>query len=446
MLRGEEIIPAKLSLDDAISISLGVNVSLKSAVQAQKASETRLHVTQLNTSYSMGSTVNLERSPTSSTFSNLVYSDLNYENLIGTTATVRLSPLGVGSSFGSVGLLLKQPLMQGRGRLSQKGYDVLNARSDVTVREYDLFQARQDTILGVIEAYYGAVLSQERVTVAEQALSISKEVADGSRKREAAGLMTGLQVTRADIQVARTNDDLNLARQSSRGSLDRLMLAIGAGMGETPELTDPLPETVPDLPPLEEAIKAAVVKRTELKALDVRIANQQRDLDMRKDAFRPALNAVARFDSTNPDTGLISGSIFDMGSTVLGVELSLPLDKRALQANKDIAEKDLQILRDRQDYQTDQITEEVRRAYRAVESAKISLEIYTQNLTTAQDGLHYAERLVEEGEGSNRDVLDAQQALSEVQVGLLSAKTELYLASMRLKQAMGEDLTTMVSK
>jgi cobalt-zinc-cadmium efflux system outer membrane protein len=352
----------------------------------------------------------------------------------------------VGSSFGSVGVLVRQPLMQGRGRLSPRGYEVLNARSDVTVRQYDLFQARQATIVGVIEAYYGAVLAQERVKVRERAVAIAQEVADGSRKREEAGLMTGLQVTRADINVARTKDDLNLARQSSRGQLDRLMLAVGTGIGETPELTDPLPDTVPELPTIEEAIKTAVVKRTELKALDVRIANQERDLAMRKDAFRPALNAVARFDSTNPDTGLISGSIFDMGSTVLGVELSLPLDKRALQANRDITEKELQILRERQDYQTDQITEEVRRAYRGVESAKISLEIYGQNLVTAEEGLRLAQRMVEEGEGSNRDVLDAQQALSEVEVGVLSAKTDLFLAGVRMRQAMGEDLTVMVSK
>ena len=446
MLRAETIIPAKLSLGDAVRLSIGLNVSLKSAAEAQKASLSGLRIAKLNTSYSVGSNLNIQHSSSSSGLSQLVFSDLNYTNPIGTEAVLRLSPFGVGSQFGSVGLLVRQPLMKGRGILSQRGSLLRSAQSDVTIREYDLYRSRQTTVLSVIESYYGAVLAQERLKVEEQALSIAEEVADGTRKREAAGLMTGIQVTRSDLNVARTRDSLNLQRQSSRGSLDKLMLAIGGGIGETPELTDPLPETAPEPPTLEDAIRTALIKRPELRVLDERIANQTRALAIRRDAFRPALNAVARFDSTNPDTGLISGSMFDMGSTVLGVEFNVPIDTRALQENHDTAKRSLAIIQEQQNFEMDQITEEVRRAYRDLEAAKLSFEIYSQNLAVALDGLRLARRMVEEGEGSNRDVLDAQDALTSTQSGVLSAKTDLYLAGIRLRYAMSEDLTTVGSK
>ena len=446
MLRAETIIPAKLSLGDAVRLSMGLNVSLKSAAEAQKASLSGLRIAKLNTSYSVGSNLNVEHSSSTSGLSQLVFSDLNYTNPIGTEAVLRLSPLGVGNQFGSVGLLVRQPLMKGRGILSQRGSLLRSAQSDVTIREYDLYRSRQTTVLSVIESYYGAVLAQERLKVEEQALFIAEEVADGTRKREAAGLMTGIQVTRSDLNVARTRDSLNLQRQSSRGSLDKLMLAIGGGIGETPELTDPLPETAPEPPTLEDAIRTALIKRPELRVLDERIANQTRALAIRRDAFRPALNAVARFDSTNPDTGLISGSMFDMGSTVLGVEFNVPIDTRALQENHDTAKRSLAIIQEQQNFEMDQITEEVRRAYRDLEAAKLSFEIYSQNLAVALDGLRLARRMVEEGEGSNRDVLDAQDALTSTQSGVLSAKTDLYLAGIRLRYAMSEDLTTVGSK
>jgi len=446
MLRAETIIPAKLSLGDAVRLSMGLNVSLKSAAEAQKASLSGLRIAKLNTSYSVGSNLNIQHSSSSSGLSQLVFSDLNYTNPIGTEAVLRLSPLGVGNQFGSVGLLVRQPLMKGRGILSQRGSLLRSAQSDVTIREYDLYRSRQTTVLSVIESYYGAVLAQERLKVEEQALFIAEEVADGTRKREAAGLMTGIQVTRSDLNVARTRDSLNLQRQSSRGSLDKLMLAIGGGIGETPELTDPLPETAPEPPTLEDAIRTALIKRPELRVLDERIANQTRALAIRRDAFRPALNAVARFDSTNPDTGLISGSMFDMGSTVLGVEFNVPIDTRALQENHDTAKRSLAIIQEQQNFEMDQITEEVRRAYRDLEAAKLSFEIYSQNLAVALDGLRLARRMVEEGEGSNRDVLDAQDALTSTQSGVLSAKTDLYLAGIRLRYAMSEDLTTVGSK
>lgn len=442
----ETIIPAKLSLGDAVRLSMGLNVSLKSAAEAQKASLSGLRIAKLSTSYSVGSNLNVQHSSSSSGLSQLVFSDLNYANPVGTEAVLRLSPFGVGNQFGSVGLLVRQPLMKGRGILSQRGSLLRNAQSDVTVREYDLYRSRQTTVMSVIESYYGAVLAQERLKVEEQALSIAEEVADGTRKREAAGLMTGIQVTRSDLNVARTRDSLNLQRQSSRGSLDRLMLAIGGGIGEIPELTDPLPETAPETPTLEDAIKTALIKRPELRVLDERIANQTRDLAIRRDAFRPALNAIARFDSTNPDTGLISGSMFDMGSTVLGVEFNVPIDTRALQENHDTAKRSLAIIHEQQNFEMDQITEEVRRAYRDLEAAKLSYQIYSQNLAVAEDGLRLARRMVEEGEGSNRDVLDAQEALSSTRSGVLSAKTDLYLAGIRLRYAMGEDLTTVGSK
>jgi outer membrane protein TolC len=446
MLRAETIIPAKLSLNDAVRLSMGMNVSLKSAVEAQKASLSDLRIAKFNTTYSAGSNLNIQHSSSSTGLSQLVFSDLNYANPIGTEAVLRLSPLGVGNQFGAVGLLVRQPLLKGKGNLSTRGLQLLGAQSDVTIRNHELYRAQQTTVMNVIEAYYGAVLARERLKVQEDAVTIAQEVADGTRKREAAGLMTGIQVTRADFNVARTKDSFNIQSQSTRGSLDRLMLAIGGGIGETPDLTDPLPEVVPDPPALEEAIKTAIIKRPELRVLDERIANQTRDLSVRKDAFRPGLNAVARFDSTNPDKGLISGSLFDMGSTVLGVEFNVPLDQRALRENHDTAERTLAILQEQQNFEMDQITEEVRGAYREVETAKLSFQIYGQNLAVAEDGLRLAKRMVEEGEGSNRDILDAQDALTSTQSGVLSAKTDLYLAGIRLRYAMGEDLMTMGSK
>ena len=43
-------------------------------------------------------------------------------------------------------------------------------------------------------------------------------------------------------------------------------------------------------------------------------------------------------------------------------------------------------------------------------------------------------------------MIEAQQALTEADSSLLSAKTDLYLAAIDLKRVMGEDLTTMEFK
>ena len=128
------------------------------------------------------------------------------------------------------------------------------------------------------------------------------------------------------------------------------------------------------------------------------------------------------------------------------MEFTFPLDKRIGLESRDTASRELDLLKELRDYRADQVVEEVRRAYRSLQSAEASLNIYSQNLEAAQTQLHLAQRMVEEGEGSNREVLDAQNALTRVESGVLSARADLYLAGLDLLYAMGEDLTTVVMK
>ncbi len=298
----------------------------------------------------------------------------------------------------------------------------------------------------MIRAYYGAVQAQERVKIEEKALRLIEQAAEYARRREEARLARGIDVSRAEVQVAQTKDRLNVQRESARAAVDRLMLAIGLGIGETPELTDPVPEVNPVVPDLDEAIDTALANRTELFVYNERIANQERRLAIAEEELRPELNAVASFHSTDSDEGLISGSTFDLGYTTVGVELNIPLDRRISREERDIAARGLDILSEQRAFRTEEIAEEVRSAYRSFEATSTSLDIFSQNLEVAQQNLHIAERMVEEGEGDNRDVLSAQEALTGVESGIISAKTDLYLAIIDLKYAMGEDLTTMGSK
>ena len=86
------------------------------------------------------------------------------------------------------------------------------------------------------------MLAREEVKVREQAVKFAEEAAVGWRKREEAGMVAGIDVTRSEIQVAQTKNSLNSQQRSARNSLDRLMIAIGGGIGETPELVDTVPQ------------------------------------------------------------------------------------------------------------------------------------------------------------------------------------------------------------
>lgn len=442
----DNLIPSKLSVADAIGLALDINPNLKSAEETKRAAQSKLRIVNFNTSLSLDSSTDFTRVPGSSDRTSIISSSLNYANAFGTTAQVDLSPLRLGEKGKALGVTLGQALGKGRGILSPKALALQSAKSDTTIESKQLYISRQATVQGVIEAYHAAVLAREEVKVREQAVKFAEEAADGWRKREAEGMAAGIDVSRSEIQVAQTKDSLNSGQRAARNALDRLMIAIGGGIGQTPELIDSVPTVDDEIPSLADAVKKALANRAELTVADEHLTEQERQLLVAKDQLRPKVDLVAEFNGDRNSEGYLSRSIFGDSLFSTSVQYSLPLDRRAAEEKRDTASRQLEVLRNLRLFQMDQITEEVRSAYRRLESTRSSLEILKQNKTVAQNNLHIANRMMEEGEGSSRDVLDAQQALTEVDSSLLSTNTDLYLATIELKRAMGEDLTQMEFK
>ena len=134
------------------------------------------------------------------------------------------------------------------------------------------------------------------------------------------------------------------------------------------------------------------------------------------------------------------------GTLSAGLEYTFPLDKRIDRENRDSAARQLELLGRLKAYRMESIAEQVRRAHRDVQTAKTSVDILSQNVQVARDNLKLAQRMVEEGLDDNRNVLEAQDSLTKVESGLLSARAELYLSSINLKLAMGEDLAAVGSE
>ena len=65
----EGVIPAKLSVSDAVAIALGMNPGLKQAQEAELASQSRLRIADHRTSLNFGATTNFQNARDTSTSS-----------------------------------------------------------------------------------------------------------------------------------------------------------------------------------------------------------------------------------------------------------------------------------------------------------------------------------------------------------------------------------------
>lgn len=437
---GEDI-PDKLTLADAIGIALRVNAGLKSAETSHTNAESSLRVAGFTTSTTAGGRTAVERVAGDGESYASVFGRLQYADPSGIEASADLTPLALGGDRALLGVTVRRPIMSGRGLLSEKGDALASARTSFAVSSNRLYRARQNTARNVIEAYYDAVRARDQVTVAERAASYAEQAAKDAAKRANEKLIAGIDVSRAEIRAAEKRVLVSLQKQRARAAIDQLLIAIGVGVGKTPELVDAIPEPPAESPDVDAAVQKALANRSELADYDLQIEEQRRRLAIRNDRLRPRLDLVASARSTNSDSGFVSPSLWSSGALSGGLELSFPLDKRVEEANRDVEARELATLSLLKALEEEQISNEVREACRLFESSRVSLEIYTNNLQVAEQSLYQANRRVEEGLDTNRDVLDAQESLANFQTEVLNAKIDLFLAGIRLKYAMGEDIT-----
>lgn len=358
--------PATLSLAEAVATSIGVNAKLKDAQKGYETSLSQLRIASFKSSFGLGNYASLAHTPSDSGLSDRLFGNLDYKNLLGTTVSLQLTPFGSGNEQGSIEFLLRHPLMKGRGILSEKANAVLAAQSESTVQNKDLYTIRQATVLDVARSYYRAVLAREQVKVQERAVQIAEEVAVIMRRRADEGLVAEFEASQAEVGVAQARNQLNVQQQAAKGAVERLMLAIGEGVGQNPELVDKVPEVDTNTPGLADAIRTALANRAELVISDVQLSEQARRLAIAQDQLRPGLNMITSFNSWNDDTGIISRSLFDAGSFTFGVEYSYPLDRRIDREKSRIAQRDMDVMKRLRSYRMESIAEEVRSAHRGV--------------------------------------------------------------------------------
>ncbi len=139
--------------------------------------------------------------------------------------------------------------------------------------------------------------------------------------------------------------------------------------------------------------------------------------------------------------GLAGGGDFQSQSYWAGgLEYSLPLGAVSRRERKETSRRSLEQLKVEEAYLRERITNEVLSAVRRLEAVAATLDIYSANLKVAQDNLELARRMVEEGLVTNRDILEAQVALTQTRSSLLSAEIDYFLAQIALERAVGRDL------
>lgn len=275
----------------------------------------------------------------------------------------------------------------------------------------------------VSDAFFGAVIAQERVQLAQASAELSGRAADAASKRVQAGKVSPVDETRAKVAHAGVRVELRQAQGELRSARQRLTALLGPAAPRAQVLawqSNALP-----------ALLSADTSLTDVPAL------RQARLEVDRRQAMVELERARRI----PDMTLTLGAKRDQqvgrNQTVIGLSIPIPvLDTNRgnlLQALRlhDKAEADLQATRIRVETEWTQLSERQRSAQAEVQAMKEEV------LPGAESAWQAATTGFELGKFSFLDALDAQRTLFQARAQYLRALNELYRTTADIDRLLG---------
>jgi len=284
----------------------------------------------------------------------------------------------------------------------------------------------------VARAYLTAMRADADIEAATANLALSEAVVKQAENQKTAGSGTGIEITRARVQMANDKQRLLVSENARRAAGLQLLRAIGLRLDTELALTDKLQYLPVDTVTLDQAKAQAMKARPDLEAQEQRENGAKLSASATKLERLPSVAAFGDYG--------VSGSGFDaaLPTRTVGISVRVPIfdggrrdARRAESASQYRAEKvktgDLK----------EQIELDVRLALDALRSADEQVKVAKEGLELAEAELTQARRRYEAGVAIGVEVTDGQSRLERARDNQTTALFNYNLARIDLAQAMG---------
>jgi outer membrane protein len=269
-----------------------------------------------------------------------------------------------------------------------------------------LARVDQQTLFRVIDAYYGLLLGQRQVQLAEDTLKTAQAVLDRSKARVEAGTAVDSDQLAAQVDVASRQQDLIRARNGVALARAQLNTAMGVPAESAFQVPEALAERALPAVNLENAEKTALQQRADLKQIELQRKAQETGVKIAKASFGPKISAFGSWQLDNAafaDNGnhnWIAGAelqidLFSGGRKLAAVSRERAMLERA-NAMKQAA--------------TDNARLEVRQAFYNYDAARQMLEVSRASIAQAEESLRINQNRYDTGLITITDLLRTEDA------------------------------------
>ena len=333
-------------------------------------------------------------------------------------------------------LTLSQPLLKGFGpgvaRRSLTSAELRRADAD---RQHTLTE--QQVAIDVVAAYYRVVAQQAFVGVARQSLDRARKLRDASEAKLDAGLVSQLDVLRAQQLVATAEMQLFDAQSTIEDAREQLLFLMGRASGESFDVVPTIP--VPSQTPIDvqNAVDIALVNRLDLKSRLAETEDADRYLRFARNQLLPQVDvnlALTRRRTTDTFSRSFGVDGFQFATFFT---IAMPIDRTAQLVdfqnaviNRDRRKREITTIQR-------QIADDVRKAVRDRDRLLRNVIAANTSATIARSEVEVAQLRYERGLSNNLDVVTAESGLLAAESRHIQALADAAVGRLRLRALLG---------
>lgn len=333
-------------------------------------------------------------------------------------------------------LTVTQPLLRGFGRaVARRALTAAELQRDDATRLQVM--AEQQVALDVASAYYRVVAQQALALASRQSLDRARRLRDAAEAKLDAGLVSQLDVLRAQQLVAQAETQLFDAQSAIEDGRDRLAFLMGRDGGAAFDVAAAIPR--PDVEPIDAdlAVTTALGNRADLKVRAAAADDADARLRYSRNQLLPQVDVHFSLTRRGTASSLSRSFGLDGFQYATFVTIAMPVDRTAQQVEYQSAVLDRD--RRRRDAATleRQIANDVRQAIR--EQARL-----VRNVLSAETSVELGRREVdvarmrfETGLSNNLDVVTAEAGWLAAEGRRIQALADAAVARLRLRALIG---------
>ena len=311
-----------------------------------------------------------------------------------------------------------------------------SAHAGIRAAKSDLSTADDQVTGQVARAYLSALRSDADVEATQADLDLSNAELKQAQHQKDAGAATGIDVTRANVQLANDKQRLLVSKNNQTKAHLQLLRAMNMRLDAQVELTDKLAYKPLDTLTVEDALAQALANRPDLQAQLQREDSARLNAKSVKYERLPSVVSNFNYGDIGPQDvhllptrefyGAVRIPIFDGGRR----------DARRQEASSQARQEGIRTADIR-----DQIELDVRTSMDSLKSAVEQVEVAEEGLKLADTELAQARRRFDAGVAGSLDVSDASDRLQRARSNEIQAVYNHNLARIDLGQALGKTIS-----